>query len=144
MKLPPFNNRYVAALRETVLRLPEGKVLLHKSAVKSYAAMEKNPSVRRASVFVPLCNRHGVPSVLLTVRTSTVGSHKGHVSFPGGHRDGGETAQEAALRETREELFGLESTLDMALVASVIGECQTIPALTVSFLLILLLFAQVS
>lgn len=36
--------------------------------------------------------------------SETVGTHKGHVSFPGGHRDDGESAADAAVRETVEEL----------------------------------------
>ena len=130
MKLPPFSDKYVTALRNSVSRLPDQKLILHKTACKSYAMMEKNPSIRRASVFVPLCNRHGVPSVLFTVRTKTVSSHKGQVSFPGGHRDHNETAEQAALREFREEMYGYHSKLEVE--SSVIGECQTIPALTVS------------
>ena len=92
--------------------------------------MEKNPTTRKASVFVPLCNQYGIPSVLFTVRTKTVSSHKGHVSFPGGHMEKDETAEQAAVRELREELYGMDSVEEI--VTSVIGECQTIPALTVS------------
>ena len=41
-----------------------------------------------------------------------------------------ETAEQAAVRELREELYGMDSVEEI--VTSVIGECQTIPALTVS------------
>ena len=41
--------------------------------------------------------------VLLTVRSHRTGSHKGQVSFPGGHLDPHETAEEAAARELTEE-----------------------------------------
>ncbi|CAN0115412.1 unnamed protein product, partial [Ectocarpus sp. 6 AP-2014] len=34
---------------------------------------------RRAAVLVPLCNRDGVASLLFTVRSSNVSSHKGEV-----------------------------------------------------------------
>lgn len=128
MKLPPFSDKYITALRNSMRMLPMEKIILHKAACKSYEAMEQNPTIRRASVFVPLCNRHGVPSVLFTVRTKNVSSHKGHVSFPGGHRESNETAERAALRELREELYGLHSKVNIP--TSVIGQCQTIPALT--------------
>ena len=42
--------------------------------------------------------------MLFTVRTNKVGTHKGQVAFPGGHIDDGETAEEAAVRELREEV----------------------------------------
>ena len=52
------------------------------------------------------------------------GTHKGQVSFPGGHLNNGESAVAAALRETHEEL-GLNIS-DM----ETLGEFQTIPAVT--------------
>jgi 8-oxo-dGTP pyrophosphatase MutT (NUDIX family) len=42
--------------------------------------------------------------VLLTQRTHKVSSHQGQVSFPGGRVDTGESFEDAALRETWEEL----------------------------------------
>ncbi len=56
---------------------------------------------RRAAVFIPLCNVHGVASVLFTLRSHSVGTHKGQVSFPGGHREGGERSHNTALRCAR-------------------------------------------
>ncbi|CAK9095391.1 Phosphatidylinositol 4-kinase gamma 6 (AtPI4Kgamma6) (PI-4Kgamma6) (PI4K gamma 6) [Durusdinium trenchii] len=58
---------------------------------------------RTAAVCVALCNVDGEASVLLTLRSSSVGTHRGHVSFPGGHVDGDETPEEACVRELREE-----------------------------------------
>jgi hypothetical protein len=43
---------------------------------------------RRAAVLVPLCNVNNQHSVLFTLRSLLVGTHKGQVSFPGGHRNG--------------------------------------------------------
>lgn len=59
---------------------------------------------RRAAVLVPLCFSQGKPAVLFTVRSQHVSTHKGQVSFPGGHIDEGESAAAAALREAHEEL----------------------------------------
>jgi nudix motif 8 len=58
-----------------------------------------------AAVFLPLCMVGGVPSVLFTKRSETVGSHKGQVSFPGGRRDAEDADEVAtALRELEEEI----------------------------------------
>lgn len=44
------------------------------------------------------------PELLLTRRTETVEKHKGQMAFPGGVCEKGETAENAALRETQEEV----------------------------------------
>lgn len=91
---------------------------------------------RKASVLIPLCNRHGVPSLLFTVRTKTVGTHKGQVSFPGGHVNDGETWEDAALRETYEELG--ETVGDI----TTLGTLQTIPAITGTLVTPILAFLE--
>jgi hypothetical protein len=82
---------------------PLGRTAVREAdkANAEYAARLK----RRAAVLVPLCLLDGELGVLFTKRSATrVGSHKGHVSFPGGHMEAGETAREAALREYEEEV----------------------------------------
>lgn len=81
-------------------------------------------SIRRAAVLIPLCYKEGVPAVLFTVRSQLVSTHKGQVSFPGGHCEEGESAPIAALRETREELG--EEIGEISLVA----RCTAMPAIT--------------
>jgi 8-oxo-dGTP pyrophosphatase MutT (NUDIX family) len=44
------------------------------------------------------------PALVLTVRQPSLRDHSGQISFPGGRRDGGETAEETALREGYEEV----------------------------------------
>ncbi|MDG2702973.1 CoA pyrophosphatase, partial [Vibrio parahaemolyticus] len=58
----------------------------------------------KAAVLVPLVQVDGEWHVLFEVRSLTMRKQPGDISFPGGKLDGGETAQEAALRETYEEL----------------------------------------
>ena len=61
--------------------------------------------MKRAAVLVPLCHVDGVPSVLFTKRTETVGTHKGQVSFPGGRVDDDDLdVVDTALRELHEEV----------------------------------------
>lgn len=79
---------------------------------------------KQAAVLVPLCNRNGVASLLFTKRTDNVGTHKGQVSFPGGHLEPNETPTEAAVRETYEELGSNIGNI------KILGVCQTIPAIT--------------
>ena len=46
----------------------------------------------------------GAASVVLTVRSDTVHRHRGQISLPGGVVEAGETFEQAALREAREEV----------------------------------------
>jgi 8-oxo-dGTP pyrophosphatase MutT (NUDIX family) len=62
---------------------------------------------RPAAVLLPIADRPGGLSVLLTLRASDLRAHSGQVAFPGGKIDPGETPRDAALRETYEEI-GLE------------------------------------
>jgi 8-oxo-dGTP pyrophosphatase MutT (NUDIX family) len=62
---------------------------------------------RAAAVVLPIIDRPGGLTVLLTLRASDLRVHSGQVAFPGGKIDEGETPHEAALREVQEEI-GLE------------------------------------
>ena len=61
------------------------------------------PEFKPAAVLIALTERED-PGVLLLHRPSNMRAHPGEVAFPGGKRDPGETAVEAALREANEEL----------------------------------------
>jgi 8-oxo-dGTP pyrophosphatase MutT (NUDIX family) len=56
-----------------------------------------------ASVLIPIVLRETGPTVLLTQRTAHLSKHAGQIAFPGGQQDEGETALDAAFRETFEE-----------------------------------------
>jgi 8-oxo-dGTP pyrophosphatase MutT (NUDIX family) len=62
---------------------------------------------RQASVLVPLFVEAGELWTLLTKRADDLPHHKSQYAFPGGGRETGESAWDAALREAREEI-GLE------------------------------------
>jgi 8-oxo-dGTP pyrophosphatase MutT (NUDIX family) len=62
------------------------------------------PDARRSAVIVPLMPRpHALPDVLFTLRSESMRSHRGQISFPGGRIDDGESEEDAALRELHEE-----------------------------------------
>ncbi|KAK6733173.1 hypothetical protein RB195_017125 [Necator americanus] len=58
----------------------------------------------KMSVLVPLLEVNSRASVLFTKRSIHLKSHRGEVCFPGGKMEKEETAEEAALRETQEEI----------------------------------------
>lgn len=64
---------------------------------------------RKAAVLILFWNENGQPKTLVTVRASTMPTHAGEVSFPGGGLHEGESFQQAALREAQEEV-GLDPT----------------------------------
>lgn len=49
---------------------------------------------RTAAVLVPVARIGGEISIIFTKRSETVGSHRGHVSFPGGHLEKDEVRNE--------------------------------------------------
>ena len=58
----------------------------------------------RAAVLIPLVETQDGLSVLFEERNADI-PQGGEICFPGGHIEGGETPEEAALRETTEELL---------------------------------------
>jgi 8-oxo-dGTP pyrophosphatase MutT (NUDIX family) len=79
------------------------------------------PGAREAAVLIPIV-LEPAPTLLFTVRTDTVRSHKGQISFPGGSVDDGDPSRAAtSIRETEEEIG-----LDPAEVR-LVGELDTFP-----------------
>jgi 8-oxo-dGTP pyrophosphatase MutT (NUDIX family) len=70
--------------------------------------------LRDAAVLIPVVDRGEGATVILTQRTETLRSHSGQVAFPGGRIDPTDvTAEDAALRETFEEIGLPASTIEL-------------------------------
>lgn len=66
--------------------------------------LRRFPDPKRAAVLVPLVQREGGLTVLLTLRTAHLANHAGQISFPGGRTEELDSSPiETALRETQEE-----------------------------------------
>ena len=73
------------------------------------------PNLRPAGVLIPLIDRNGTLSVLLTERSAHLKHHAGQVSFPGGGMESRDTSITAtALRETHEEVGIRPTAIDVA------------------------------
>lgn len=87
------------------------------------------PGLVRSAVLMPLYEKGGEYYTLFTRRTENLSSHKGQVSFPGGHCHHDELALATALRESHEEI-GLRPE-----DVQVLGELEDVVTLTTNFLI---------
>ena len=62
------------------------------------------PHLRRACVLLPLIHAKDHWALLLTRRAENLAAHSGQIAFPGGGIEDGESLENAAIRETEEEV----------------------------------------
>lgn len=65
---------------------------------------QRYPDSKLSAVMVLLADGTDGAEVLLTRRSMSMSNHRGEISFPGGRLDPDETFEQAALRETNEEV----------------------------------------
>jgi 8-oxo-dGTP pyrophosphatase MutT (NUDIX family) len=85
---------------------PELRARVEKQFTRFERRTLEDDTLRQASVAVVIVPSKTSPeaAVLLTKRPSNMRRHGGQFALPGGRRDEGETASDAALRELEEEL----------------------------------------
>lgn len=83
---------------------------------------------KKAAVLVPLVEREGELCLLFEVRAKNLRNQPNEVCFPGGRIEQGESAEQCALRETREELGLSDVEVFTALDAVKRSSGQTIEA----------------
>jgi len=93
---------------------PDEAWTLLKRAFGGPAPPRPEDAPRASGVLVPLVDVDGRAHVLLTRRSEALASHPGELSFPGGRAERGESALEAALRETEEEVGVAPSDVEVA------------------------------
>lgn len=104
--------RFDALLREEIAR----------NLARLPAAHAQARNLKNAAVCLIVTEaQDGGPALILTLRPAGMNRHANQFAFPGGRMDAGESALQAALRETREEI-GLELPPD-----AVIGRLDDYP-----------------
>jgi len=94
-----------ARLRAPVLRASFARTPRWQPELQADARAAAAGAAAPASVLVPLVERHGALSVLLTRRSAHLRDHAGQISFPGGRQEASDAdAVAAALREAHEEV----------------------------------------
>lgn len=75
---------------------------------------KESETAHPSSVLIPLYpDQKNQLHVILTLRTDSI-RHAGQISFPGGRREGDETPEETALRETEEEIGVVRNQIQIA------------------------------
>jgi 8-oxo-dGTP pyrophosphatase MutT (NUDIX family) len=97
-------NNPFRSLDHSVLRSTEQLIARIERATGNVSQVDAPQDAKASAVLVPIFDGEHGPEVVLTRRSQQLTNHKGEVSFPGGRIDANETAVDAALRESREEI----------------------------------------
>jgi len=104
LKFDVLQERMVSGLKKLPGEDAHGRLAPpHRKPASAYLEYAKNYRVAAVmAIIYPDVNNDSC--ILLMERTGGVGVHAGQISFPGGKQEEGESLEETALRETREEL----------------------------------------
>ena len=108
LRLAPLTETICGRISKNIIQENEYGRLLITSRLPLDLHLRKTAKLKQtkeAAVLVSLCNVARYLPLLYTVRSSSLRSHAGHVSFPGGSIDDEDASIEAAaLREMHEEI----------------------------------------
>ncbi|KAF7370861.1 hypothetical protein MSAN_00719800 [Mycena sanguinolenta] len=106
---PIFSKPFTRNILKTIRELLDDSSRLE---LPSWASLDKK---RNAAILIPFCNVQETPGILLQVRSLSMRSHSGEVSFPGGKVDAlvDLSLLDTALRETSEEMNISKDTVEL-------------------------------
>ncbi len=84
--------------------LESQRELAPKFKGEDFRSFTPSTSYRNSAVMLIFTEIKGKISILFTLRSSKLISHRGQISFPGGMNEEGESLLDTAVRETREEI----------------------------------------
>lgn len=118
-----ITDSFLQQIQSKIQHYPNKIVPMHPILAKDVNEL-KQKHAKQAAVLILLCNHYEHASILFTLRSNNVSTHKSQVSFPGGHRESNETFIEASIRETYEELGSGIGNI------RILGTCEAIPSIT--------------
>ena len=99
---------FIKILKATDGKILKGYISHHKLAPKidgqPFRTFIAPPDAYQSSVLLLLKEVNSKLQILFTLRSFSISSHRGQISFPGGRVESGESFLETALRETKEEI----------------------------------------
>ncbi len=141
-------HKFISFLKERLTKKLPGieahKAMSPKVGEDFHRTFTPSPDAKESAVLALLFGEEPDFKALFTVRTNNI-SHSGQISFPGGSLEEGETAEDAALRETCEEVGIPSENIELigrltklyvppsnSLITPVLGYAEKIPKLKVN------------
>ena len=104
LTIDDLNHRLVRRLRAPLPGPEAQRRFAPLPLIEGWSPDQTPESARRAAVLVLLYPGAEGPMIPLTVRPTSLPTHGGQISLPGGALDPGESSEAAAVREAEEEI----------------------------------------